>query len=92
MDAVALVSTVPAAWVRVVLVRLLVAVSAVPMVLLMSVLHRRMTSAGVCVHAATLGIPLDVSGLRQFLVLTDRSTVLFRHRCRLMQGGMLSRA
>jgi hypothetical protein len=78
MHAVSLVGTVlrMVTWVRVMLVRLFVPVLPVPMML---VFHRRVSSATV-MHAAALCVPFRVPGLRQFLVLVDRSAIkLFSH-------------
>jgi O-antigen ligase len=72
----ALVPCLTVTRVGVMLMGVFVAMLAVTVVL---VLHRRVTSAGVA-HAAALCVPFGVSGLRQFLVLVDRTAVkLFRH-------------
>ena len=72
----------------VMLMRLLVAVRAVPVVMVL-VLHRRVTSAVVRrVHGAALSVPFCVSGLCQLLMLVDRATVLFRHGVDLVRGGI----
>lgn len=80
------VSCMATARVRVMLMGLLVPVGAVPVVMVL-VLHRRVTSAVVCrMHGAALGIPFRVPRLRQLLVLVDRTAVFFRHGVDLARG------
>jgi hypothetical protein len=70
---------VPVAGVGVVLVRPAVAVRAMPVVMTVTMLFvpavlRHVTSAGV-MHGAASGVPFRVPGLRQLLMLVDRTAV-----------------
>jgi hypothetical protein len=91
MHTMSLVARVSRTGVRVVLVRPLVSVRAVP-VMLVFVLHRRMTSAGM-MHAAPFCVPFRMTRLGKLLVLIDRSAVWFlRHGCDLVRVWCPARA